>query len=127
MEIYGYKAIKTKKLYRVKNIENLKQMPENSMAFFKFNESFIKHCKKLEIEFCIEANSLKEVILANSFGSKLIIVPKFLLKTAQKTAEHYLFDSKIAYIILNIDEIESLAKLQIDAVVLKKGITNGSI
>lgn len=124
MEIYGYKAIKTKNLCKIKNKQDLAKLPQNSFAFFKFDEQMIQICIEKKLEFCINAVSLKEVILANSFGSKLIVVSQNLLKIAQETAEHYLFDSKIAFVISNLDEIESLAKLKIDAAVLKEGITN---
>ena len=59
---------------------------------------------------------------ASSLNARYIIVDKEMAKTAQNIAENYLFDAKILVKIESEDEIEEIAILGIDGVLLSNAV-----
>jgi nicotinate-nucleotide pyrophosphorylase len=126
MIILGHKFFEHEKLYTVSSFEQIKNTPTNSTLLLNFQETdilnFIKDLKENSISFALEVQSIKELIFANSFGAKFILLEEFLAVDAQKIANEYLFDSKILVKINSEEEIEKFALLGIDGVVFNEAI-----
>jgi nicotinate-nucleotide pyrophosphorylase len=126
MIILGHKFFEHEKLYTVSSFEQIKNTPTNSTLLLNFQETdilnFIKDLKENSISFALEVQSIKELIFANNFGAKFILIEEFLAIDAQKIANEYLFDSKILVKINSEEEIEKFALLGIDGVVFNEAI-----
>jgi nicotinate-nucleotide pyrophosphorylase len=126
MIILGHKFFENEKLYTISSFEQIKNTPTNSTLLLNFQENdilnFIKDLKENSISFALEVQSIKELIFANNFGAKFILLEEFLAVDAQKIANEYLFDSKILVKINSEEEIEKLALLGIDGVVFNEAI-----
>ena len=66
--------------------ENTKQIEAGKQNLFKFDEAAIKRAQELGAQFCVEAENLNEVIVANAAGAKFIVVPRELAIKAAKLA-----------------------------------------
>lgn len=123
MQIIGHELINFKKFKEVTDVQNLVKF-EN--LIFKFDEELIKAAIDTNKTFSVYVNSSNEVILANAFGAKFIVISNensFLIKEALKYAEYYLFDSKIATIVDNFDNDLNIAlNLGLDAVIHRAAI-----
>ncbi|DAB32132.1 MAG TPA: hypothetical protein CFH79_05545 [Sulfurospirillum sp. UBA11407] len=126
MIILGHKFFENEKLYTISSFEQIKNTPTNSTLLLNFQENdilnFIKDLKENSISFALEVQSIKELIFANNFGAKFILLEEFLAVDAQKIANEYLFDSKILVKINSEEEIEKLARLGIDGVIFNEAI-----
>ena len=126
MIILGHKFFENEKLYTISSFEQIKNTPTNSILLLNFQENdilnFIKDLKENSISFALEVQSIKELIFANNFGAKFILLEEFLAVDAQKIANEYLFDSKILVKINSEEEIEKLARLGIDGVIFNEAI-----
>lgn len=120
MQIIGHELIKFKPFYMIKNLENLSQKKEN--IIFDFDKEFIKKSQNLNLEFSIICKNEVEILLSNSCKAKFIIVKKEFSKKAMKLANSYLFDSKIAIIIENENEILQASEDEIDCVIFNTAI-----
>ncbi|AII15354.1 hypothetical protein CIG2463D_1728 [Campylobacter iguaniorum] len=68
-------------------------------------------------------NSKKEAVLANANEIKFIVCNNLnLARQIQSLANDYIFDSKIALIIANDDELEDAIEARIDAVIYQKAV-----
>ncbi|ANE36472.1 hypothetical protein CIG11343_1476 [Campylobacter iguaniorum] len=68
-------------------------------------------------------NSKKEAVLANANEIKFIVCNNLnLARQLQSLANDYIFDSKIALIIANDDELEDAIEARIDAVIYQKAV-----
>lgn len=111
--------IKYKKdFYPIKDIEDIKNTPSNSIVCFDYDLKLMKYCQKNSISFAVKISSIKEAVFANNFGAKYLIVTKTKAKEIQDIANEYLFDSKVLVKIVFDWEIEIFAKLGIDGVIL---------
>lgn len=124
MRIIGYELIDFEPFYSFQRHDEKKENLDNFII--DFDEYLIKILKDNEKTFSLKVDNIKDILLANELGAKYIIVDKNLAKKAQDLANYYLFDSKIALIIDDIDEIIELADFGIDSVILKGAIKNGS-
>ena len=126
MIILGHKFFDNEKLYTISSFEQIKNTPTNSTLLLNFQENdilnFIKDLKENSISFALDVQSIKELIFANNFGAKFILLEEFLAVDAQKIANEYLFDSKILVKINSEEEIEKLAHLGIDGVIFNEAI-----
>ncbi|MDR2080953.1 MAG: hypothetical protein LBP54_03580 [Campylobacteraceae bacterium] len=127
MIIIGYKLVDFTPFHTVKKAEEIIKSP----VIFEFSEEnfalFRAICKKKEIVFSVETNSVKEALLANAAGASYIVAKtKKAAKKIQRIAEYYLFDAKILLKIKDENEIEKAAKSGIDGVLLPNGVIDGS-
>lgn len=68
-------------------------------------------------------NSKKEAVLANANEIKFIVCNNLnLARQLQSLANDYIFDSKIALIIANDDELEDAIEARIDAAIYQKAV-----
>ncbi|MCI6989235.1 MAG: hypothetical protein MR902_06700 [Campylobacter sp.] len=118
MQIIGHKLID----FEPFNLVNKFDASLNNVIF-KYDESLVELYKQNRADFSIICSSIKEILLSNAFEAKFII-PKdtTLAKKAQKLANEYLFDSKIAFIINDLNLIEKLSEFEIDAVILNSAL-----
>ncbi|NLK66040.1 MAG: hypothetical protein GX282_00970 [Campylobacteraceae bacterium] len=118
MKIIGHRLIKFDYFTMV---ENPREMVGVNNLLFKFDESLIE--KAINKEFSVIAKDTREIVLANAFGAKFIILnDESLAKEAMELAEYYLFDSKIALIIENESELQNAINLRVDTVIYKAAI-----
>lgn len=122
MIIIGDSLIPSSKLFKISKIEEIKSTKPNSTLYFRFKDEILKYCFENSLDFAVKIKSIKEAIFANALNAKYIVVEKKLAKKVQKIAENYMFDSKVLAIIEKSDEIEDIAKLQIDGTIYKKSL-----
>jgi len=121
MLIFGHHLIESESFFRVESIVDIKNSPNGSVILidsFKGNEDILKFCQENLIPYTIRVSSLKEAIFANALNAKYIIAPKKLLREIMKIAEHYLFDTKVLAKIEREDDIEEMARVGVDGVIL---------
>ena len=70
----------------------------------------------------LSTKDINQLMYASSLNARYIIVRKEMAKTAQNIAENYLFDAKILVKIENEDEIQEIALLGIDGVLLSNAV-----
>lgn len=122
MIIIGDSLVPSSKLFKISKIEEIKNTKPNSTLYFTFKDEILKYCFENSLDFAVKIKSIKEAIYANALNAKYIVVEKKLAKKVQKIAENYMFDSKVLAIIEKSDEIEDIAKLQIDGTIYKKSL-----
>jgi len=112
------------KFVKVKNLEDIKNSPSNSTLVFDYCESSLsifEFCKKNDIPFAVNIDTIKELIFAANLNAKYIFTDNIeKAKIFQKIANEYLFDTKIILLIENFDKIENIALAGIDGVKLKE-------
>lgn len=121
MQIIGHNLIKFEPFNEVgeKEIANFDNL------LFSYDEKMVQLSKQSGKRFSIKASNLSQIILSNAFGATYIVLPfeKEILKCGVLLAQEYLFDSKIATIIKNIEELEICSKMAfVDAVILPNAI-----
>jgi len=119
MILIGDKLIPFEGLYFVDSIWDIENSLPNSTLIFNYDENLITYCNKNNLNFALIVKSIKEAIYANALNSKYIICEKKLAKNLQKIADNYMFDSKVLAVIESSDDIEDIAKAEIDGVIYK--------
>lgn len=125
MLIFGHKFIPSESLYHIIDIDSITHTPPSSTLYVKFSEEnldIIEYLNVNKIEFALDVNNITELIYASALGAKYILLSREMAKTAQNIAENYLFDAKILAHISDNDEIEELALLGVDGVILSNAI-----
>jgi len=102
--------------------ENAQQIEAGKQNLFKFDAATIKRAQELGAQFCVEAENLNEIIVANAAGAKFIVVPRELAGKAAKLAQDYLFDAQICVIIESQNELAALSETGADAAVFKTAV-----
>jgi hypothetical protein len=125
MIFFGHRFIENESFYHISSIEAVQNTPPSSTLYIEFSETnldIINHAFLNSMPTAIEVKNITELLYASSFGASYIVVEKALAKTAQNVAENYLFDAKILVMIENEDEIEELALLGVDGIILSNAI-----
>ncbi|RBQ29897.1 hypothetical protein [Aliarcobacter vitoriensis] len=120
MLIIGDSLVPYEKPCFISSLEDIKTTKPNSILLFNYDEKIAKYCYENSLNFAVIVDSLKEAIYANSLNSRYIISKIKLAKKIQKIAENYMFDSKNLAIIYSNDELEKVAKKEIDGVIYNK-------
>jgi hypothetical protein len=102
---------------RVQNIEDITHTKPNSTIIFTYDESLMSYCFENNISFAVIVQSIKEGLYCNALRAKYIICQNNLAKAMQTVAQNYLFDSKVLVIIHSNDDLEAIAKDEIDGVI----------
>ena len=124
MIIIGDNYIPYENISVVNSIEDIKSTKPNTTIVFDFDKDLMKYCMENDINYSVKITSLKESIYANNLCAKYILPNSELLEVVQKTAENYMFDSKILATIQSEESIESIALKSIDGVIFKRLINN---
>ncbi|MBR8464589.1 hypothetical protein KDD93_08460 [Campylobacter sp. faydin G-24] len=125
MQLIGHELVAYEPLFVVSSES---QIMAGRVNLFDFDKNMIAYANELNTEFAVYCSDVSQAIIANAAGAKLIIANE--LEKAKKFAEFaqfYLFDSKIAYVINDEVELETLAQNGVDVAIFKKGIDNGDI
>ena len=116
MIILGHALVPYEPLYLIKNGDEIFKYDN---LIFKFNDRLIAAAQKAQKKFSVITNDINEILLANGAG-----VDKKTAAAAQKLANDYLFDAKIAMFIGFARALKNLAELGIDAAIFKDAIAN---
>ena len=119
MILIGDKLVPFEDVFLIKNIKDIENTKANSTVLFDFNEEILTYCYKNELFCAVVVNSIKEAIYCNNLNVKYIISEKELSIELQKIADNYMYDSKILAIIDSNEELEQVAKLEIDGIIYK--------
>ncbi|AQW83453.1 hypothetical protein [Campylobacter pinnipediorum] len=123
MKIIGHPLIKSKDIFFVDKIdESLKE----KSVLFRYNHELIKKATELGLEFSIECFNTQQALIANAINAELIVCDENTALKFSELAEFYMFDSKIACVIQDENELEKLAKLKVDVAIFKEAIKNGN-
>ncbi len=125
MIFFGHRFIKNESFYHIFDIDSILHTPPASTIYVEFDEKnldIINHAVLNSVKFAVFTKNITEILYASSLGASYIIIEKELAKTAQNIAENYLFDAKILTMIEEEDEIEELALLGVDGVILPNAI-----
>ena len=125
MLIFGHRFIPSDSFYHISNIEDISHTPPSSTVYLSFEEcnlDIITHANENDVAMALSVKEINQLMYASSLRAKYIIVQKEMAKTAQNIAENYLFDAKILVRIENEDEIEEMALLGVDGVLLSNAV-----
>ena len=114
MIILGHALVPYEQLYLIKNGDEVFKYDN---LLFKFNDRLIAAAQKAQKKFSVITNDINEILLANGAGARFIVVDKKSAAAAQKLANDYLFDAKIAMFIGSARTLKGLAELGIDAAI----------
>lgn len=119
MILIGDKLVPFEDIFLIKNIKDIENTKANSTVLFDFDEEILTYCYKNELFCAVVVNSIKEAIYCNNLNVKYIISEKELSIELQKIADNYMYDSKILAIIDSNEELEQVAKLEIDGIIYR--------
>lgn len=119
MILIGDKLVPFEDIFLIKNIKDIENTKANSTVLFDFEEEILTYCYKNELFCAVVVNSIKEAIYCNNLNVKYIISEKELSIELQKIADNYMYDSKILAIIDSNEELEQVAKLEIDGIIYR--------
>ena len=117
MILIGDKLVPFDDIFDISSVEDIKNTKANSIISFRYNESLLTYCFENELKYAVIVRSIKEAIYANSLDAMYIICEKELSKDVQKIADNYMFDSKVLAIIQSNEELEEIAKNEIDGII----------
>ena len=119
MILIGDKLVPFEDIFLIENIKDIENTKANSTVLFDFEEEILTYCYKNELFCAVVVNSIKEAIYCNNLNVKYIISEKELSIELQKIADNYMYDSKILAIIDSNEELEQVAKLEIDGIIYR--------
>jgi len=119
MIILNDKRFSEERFCNVKNLEEIKNSPNNSTLIFQYSENDIplyQFCKKNGVPYGVKISSIQEFIFIHNLNGKYVFVDDLdLAKTLQKLADNYLSDTKII-METSLKKIEKIALLEIDGI-----------
>jgi len=125
MLIFGNPYIDSPRFIEVNSIDDIaKTTPKDIVVISNFKEPYrvAKHCFENSIAYAIEADSIKDALIATNLGATYIIANLELAKTLQNIANEYLLDSKILTPIKDDNSLEEVALNSIDGVIYQNFI-----
>ncbi len=125
MLIFGHKWVKNKEFKKVFSKEAIKNITENDIVLLEPLSDSIKlaqYCQKNSIPFAVTINSTREALFSNALNALFVICLPEDSPGIQAIAQEYLFDTKVLALISSDKEIEKMARLSIDGVILPEAI-----
>ena len=121
MKIFGHDWIESERFYAVSKVSEISKTPNNSLLKLEgglsSSLSLAKYCQANKLRYAVGVENIEEAIFANLLCATYILCEKSLAKELMPIAQHYLFDTQVlAYI--KKDEIEEMAKVGVDGVVI---------
>ena len=126
MILIGDKNIACETMEKITSVSDISSTTANTTILYSFDFEILRYGERNNISSCVITKNLQEVIYASSFGVKYIVVEKNISKHAQDIANNYMLDSKILVIIDTNDEIVDNALDEIDGVIYKEVVENGT-
>ncbi len=119
MKIFGHPWIESPAFYLISKSEEIKLTPPNSIVKLNaLNIEVMQHCQKNSIAYAVRIYTIKEAIFANLLEARYLICDKALAKNLMPIAQNYLFDTQILAVIEDEDEIEEMAMVGVDGVII---------
>ena len=115
--ILGDDSIDCKQIVPITNFSQLQNTSPDDIVQLNFDIKLLKKLSTNDIGSLVVANSIYEVVYANTLKADYILVPKNITTQAQKIADNYMFDSKIIVSISTKKQLEVYATEGIDGVV----------
>ena len=124
MLIFGNPYINSPNFIEINSISQIDSTTSKDILLVEFKAPFslAKHCFENNLEYAIEANSIKDALIAVNLGCSYIIANLELAKTLQNIANEYLWDSKILVKIKDDITLEKVALNYIDGVIYQNHI-----
>jgi len=125
MIILNDERFNNEKIEIVFDISSIQNTKPNSTILFSndFDEKFIeryKYAQKQNIEMAIKVNSIKDFIFVINLNAKYAFCKNLeLAKELQTIADNYLTQTKVILEVESFDQIEKIAKAQIDGIYIK--------
>jgi len=117
MIIFGHPWVKHEPLYRIRNREEIHTTPPNSLLKIEqFDIELLQYCHANQLAYMVTIENIKEGIFGNIYQAKYLRCSKKLATELMPIAQNYLFDSRILAIIDHEEEIEEMAKANVDGV-----------
>ncbi len=117
MTIFGHPWVEHEPLYRISNQTEIHATPPNTLLKIEaFDIELLKYCHANTLPYMVTIESIKEAIFANIYHAKYVRCSKSLAKTLMPIAQNYLFDTQVLAIIDQEEEIEEMAKANVDGV-----------
>ena len=126
MILIGDKNIVCEKIEKINSISDISSTAPNATILYDLNFDILRYAQENNLNSAIVVKDLKEVIYASAFIVKYIIVEKNIAKHAQDIVNNYMLDSKILIIINSDDEIVENALDEIDGIIYKSVVENGT-
>lgn len=126
MILIGDKNIVCENIEKITSISDISSTASNTTILYEFDFEILKYAQENNLDSAIIVKDLKEVIYAATYIVKYIIVEKNIAKHAQDIVNNYMLDSKILIIINSDDEIVENALDEIDGVIYKRVVENGT-
>ena len=126
MILIGDKNIVCEKIEKIASISDISSTAPNTTILYDFDFEILRYTQENNLNSAIVVKDLKEVIYASTFIVKYIIVEKSIAKHAQDIVNNYMLDSKILIIISSDDEIVENALDEIDGIIYKSVVENGT-
>jgi len=120
MIIIGDNLVPYEVAFFITNIESIKETKPNSLLIFYYDEKILKYCYENSLDFAVVIKSVKDAIYSNSLNARYIISKINIAKKVQKIVENYMFDTKNLAIIKSNEELEKVAKYEIDGVIYNR-------
>jgi len=125
MLLFGHSFIKSENIYHISDIDSILKTPPNATLYLEFsidNLDIISYLVKNSIRYVLKIHNIEELIYANALEATFALVDSKLAKTAQQTAESYIFDTKILVYSEDEKEIEKYALLSLDGILFPSAI-----
>ncbi|RXJ60250.1 hypothetical protein [Candidatus Marinarcus aquaticus] len=117
MIILGDEIVPYEALHKVNCVQDVANTPANSTVLFPYNKALMQYCAQNSVPYAVQINEVKEGIYANALKARYIIASFQTAKQIQLIAENYMYDAKVLCIIDSNNELEKIAKAEIDGVV----------
>ncbi len=119
MILIGDENIPYETIEKIETIKDIETTKSNSTVLFNFDIDTLKYTQANDIRCIVKVTTIQELIYASNLGASYIMPESKILKSSQKLADNYMFDSKILAIIDNENQIEQMALDEIDGIIYK--------
>jgi len=119
MKIFGHPWIESESFYPINSIGDIKKTPANSILELEnlsSSLSLAQYCRNNKLSYILKINSIEEAIFANLLDASYVLTTPSMAQEIMPIAQHYLFDTQVIAKIEDSSEIETMAKLGVDAV-----------
>lgn len=120
MKIFGDPWLESEPFYVINSQEEIAKTPSGSLLKIEsFNIELMKYCKENHLPYMVSVSNIKEAIFANTLLAKCMLCSKEMAKDLMPIAQNYLFDTQVIAMISNDNELEEMAKANVDGVWFK--------
>jgi hypothetical protein len=123
MLIFGHKFVKRSEIFeKINLIEDIENTKSNSVVVFDFDAKVANFCLDNNVPFATIVKNQREALFSNALKAKFIIADKTLAPSVQKTAENYMFDSRVLLISQSDEDIDFACENEVDGVLFVQSL-----